>query len=99
VKAGDAVEFIGTEDPEHDLWLGLPGRIVDVGPGESDVSILFVNGPSLGMSMTQLAPLDESEYLRRGRRAVALLHPLRDQRIPRVIVEGQEWPEGSEPTS
>jgi hypothetical protein len=97
VQVGDAVEWVGLEESDHNLWSGLPGRIIDVGPLAKDVSVSFVNGPSIETSADTVRLLDEAEYVRRGRRAVTLVHPLRDVPIAGVMLDGQEWPEGEPP--
>jgi hypothetical protein len=98
LREGDRVEYIGDEDDEF-LHTGHPGQLWHCSTVPSVNVVSFVNGPSLDFSNTStLRPLAFDEYVRRGRRLVACLHPLEDPEVPRFNAEGHEWPEGQEPT-
>lgn len=96
LRAGDAVEFLG-EDLVLRVYRGHPGRVVDVEAMPSEVSVSFVNGPSLACSPEEVRQLAEADYVSRGRRLVSLLHPLEDRAVSRFNAEGDEWPEGRIP--
>jgi len=94
------VEYIGKDEEQLHLFHGHPGRVFDVSRvDDGDISVSFVNGPSTACRPHELAPLPETEYLRRGRRLVELRHPLDDRRVRGLCLPGQEWPEGAQPAS
>lgn len=93
LRTGDAVEYLG-EDSVLRLYCGHPGRVVDVDAMPSEVSVSFVNGPSLACSPDEVRLLPDPDYVSRGRRLVRLQHPLEDRAVPRFNTEGDEWPEG-----
>lgn len=95
VRMDQAVEYVGVAD-EH-LFQGHPGRVFSIDRMPSEVMVSFVNGPSLCTSPACLLPIDEEEYLHRGRRLVCLQHPVDDRPVPPFVQPGQEWPEGHEP--
>lgn len=98
LQKGDRVEYLGDDDPEGYLWKGHPGLLWHCNTMPPVNVVGFVNGPSLDFSSTsELRLLTFEEYVRRGRRLVAGLHPLDDRPVPRLIAEGQEWSEGREP--
>lgn len=95
----DRVEYVGDDDDALMLYNGHPGQVHGVSAVPSVLDIGFVNGPSLAFSSSaQLRPLALDEYLRRGRRLVAGLHPLDDRPVQTLMAPGHEWPEGAEPT-
>jgi hypothetical protein len=98
LSEGDRVEYVSGDDDGLGLYQGHPG-LLDRCNTMPPVNVVgFVNGPSLAFGSTSdLRLLDFDEYLRRGRRLVAGLHPLEDREVPRFNAEGQEWPEGEEP--
>lgn len=98
LREGDAVVYIGGEDGEHDFFQGHPGRVTDTGLWPHEVAVGFVNGPSVCLRPEDLEQVGEDEYLRRGRRLVACQHPLFDRDIARFNAEGDEWPDGGEPS-
>lgn len=91
------VEFTGRDIPAIGLWCGHPGRALDETAANFGVIVAFVNGPTLSMSRGDLSFLILEEYLRRGDRLVAGLHPIEDSRGPGLNAPGHEWPEGSRP--
>lgn len=93
LRAGDPVEYLG-EELVLQVYRGHPGRVVDVEALPSEVSVSFVNGPSLACSPDEVRPLPEPDYISRGHRLVSLRHPLEDRAVPRFNAEGDEWPEG-----
>lgn len=92
------VEFVGDADMDAFLHHGHPGRIIDTGLWPNEVVVGFVNGPSLCLAPSDVRPLSERQYLERGRRLVALTHPLDDVAIERFNAEGDEWIDGAEPS-
>lgn len=92
-----AVQFTGADDPAVGLYEGHPGRVLDLGQCPLEVSVGFVNGPSHCLSPDDLGLLTEEQYRARGRRLVALKHPLREQAVQRYNEVGQEWVDGAEP--
>jgi hypothetical protein len=99
VEHWQPVEFVGPDDLDARIYEGHPGRVIDLGQYPSEVSVGFVNGPSWCLPPDRLRPLSEAKYLERGRRLVALTHPLRDAAIPRFNAEGHEWIDGKEPAA
>lgn len=93
------MEYVGDADMDPFLHEGHPGRVIDLGLYPPEVTVGFVNGPSLCLAPSDLQPLTEGQYLERGRRLVALTHPLRDAAVERFNAEGHEWIDGAEPTS
>ncbi len=94
------VEYVGEDDDELHLFHGHPGRVFDVSRVEyGDIYVSFVNGPSTACRPHDLIPLTEAEYLRRGRRLVELRHPVDDRPVRGLCLAGQEWQEGTEPSS
>lgn len=95
---GDRVEYVGEDDDDPYLHHGHPGLLCHCNTVPPVHIVSFVNGPSLDFSNTlELRALPFDEYVRRGRRLVAGLHPLEDRAVPRCMAEGHEWPEGGEP--
>lgn len=88
------VEYVGDDDLNLSLYQGHPGRVIDVA---LDLTVGFVNGPSLCLNPREVQPLSEAQYLERGRRLVALTHPLRNEAVQRFNAEGDEWIDGAEP--
>lgn len=97
VRVGDRVQYVGSDLPDEQMWEGHPGRIIDDGLWPTEVAVAFVNGATVCMPPDQLRLIDEAEYARLGHRTAGCTHPLRDEAIPRVTVEGQEWPDGPAP--
>lgn len=100
MERDQAVEYAGADDDCLHLFHGHPGRVFDTSRlAWGNVYVSFVNGPSTACRPHELQPLSEDEYLRRGRRLVELLHPLDDRPVRGLVMPGQEWPEGAEPSS
>ncbi len=97
VRDGTRVEYVGDEDGEHHFFRGHPAVVIDTYSWPREVSVSFVNGPSVCLRGDAVAPVSDQEYLRRGRRLVDGLHPLVDREVPRFNAAGHEWPEGREP--
>lgn len=98
-EVGDRVEYVGQDDDDLGLCEGHPGQVWGVNTVPSACVVSFVNGPSLDFSSTtELRALAFDDYLRRGRRLVALRHALRDRAVRPFMQRGHDWPEGSEPT-
>ena len=93
LRTGDAVEFLG-EDLMLQVYRGHPGRVVDVDAMPSEVSVSFINGPSMACSPAEVRQLPEPDYVSRGERLVSLRHPLEDRAVSRFNAAGDEWPEG-----
>lgn len=99
MREQDSVEYVGDDDGVLRIYRGHPGRVVDTGLWPNEVAVAFVNGPSLYLAAGEARILPELDYLTRGRRLVALTHPLEDRPVPRFNADGEEWPEGHEPIS
>ena len=97
MKIGDRVQYFGPDLPDEEMWEGHPGRIIDDGLWPREVAVSFVNAASVCMPPAELQVIDDVEYARLGHRTARCLHPLRDEAIPRTVVEGQEWPDGAAP--
>ncbi len=90
--------YVGDDDITACVYNGHPGRVIDRGQYPTEVAVGFVNGPSLCVPLEQLRALSEEEYLQRGRRLVALMHPVLDVPVHRFNDEGDEWVDGGEPS-
>lgn len=91
------MEYVGDEDGEHHFFRGHPAVVIDTHSWPREVTVSFVNGPSMCLGGDAVAPIRNQEYLRRGRRLVDGLHPLVNRQVPRFNAAGHEWPEGREP--
>lgn len=81
------------------LYHGHPGQVVHINKHPSVDVVSFVNGPSIDFSEThELRQITFEEYLRRGRRLVAHIHPVEDRPVQTLCDPGSEWPEGAEPS-
>jgi hypothetical protein len=98
VQHWQPVQFTGPDDPAVGLYQGRPGRVIDLGQFPLEVSVGFVNGPSHCVTPHDLLPLTEEQYRERGRRLVALKHPLRNESVQRYNAKGHEWIDGPEPS-
>jgi hypothetical protein len=88
-----AVAYTGADEQELGLYRGHPGRIIDAAPGMNEITVSFVNGPSLSLAPTQVEVIADDEYRARGERLVRLLHPLDERGVPRFNAVGSEWPD------
>lgn len=97
MQDGDQVQYVGPDLPDEQMWEGHVGRVVDATRWPDEVVVAFVNGATVCMPAAELRTVDGNVYARLGHRAAQCLHPLRDETIPPVNVDGQEWPDGETP--
>jgi hypothetical protein len=76
---GDLIAYFGADDPEHDLYGGSPGVVIDVSPWDIAISLEF--GPALCVPAQELARIDVARFRERADRMKRGLHPLRDEPI------------------
>jgi hypothetical protein len=91
---GDAVAYVGAEDATQRIYVGHPGRVVDVGLLPHEIAVSFVSGTSCGLEPGVVIAISEAEYVVRGQRLVEGLHPLEDRHVPKYQAAGFEWPDG-----
>jgi len=97
MRIGQPVAYKGLDDTVPDVHQGHPDRLIDVMAWMNEVTVSFVNGPSLCLPPSVISPISEQDYLQRGRRLVRLLHPLADRAVTGFNMPGSEWPDGHEP--
>jgi len=97
MRIGQPVAHEGPDDTVPDVHQGHPGRLIDVMAWMNEVTVSFVNGPSLCLPPSVISPISEQDYLQRGRRLVRLLHPLAERAVTGLNMPGSEWPDGHEP--
>lgn len=94
-EVGEYVASLG-ENPQHGLWLGHPGRIIEVEhpTALTDVSVTFVAGPILSVGREGIEPIEFIEYRRRGERVIGGLHPLEERQISTELYGSVDplWP-------
>jgi hypothetical protein len=78
---GDLIAYVGPDEPEHFLYKGSPGVVIDVGPTPYDISVDLDFGPAFSTSALELAPIDPVRFRERADRMKRGLHPLRDEPI------------------
>jgi hypothetical protein len=78
---GDLIAYVGGDEPEHFLYEGSPGIVIDVGPTPYDISVDLDFGPTFSTSALELARIDSARFRERAHRMKRGLHALRDEPI------------------
>lgn len=92
MRTRDLVAYTGPDDEELLLWHGQPGRVVDATLHPHEVTVSFVNGPSLCLPPAEVERLDPATYRERVHRVLRLEHPVRDGvGVPRFWAELEPW--------
>lgn len=87
LREGQLIAYVGDDDPEHDLFNGQPGVVIDVGPTACDISVALASGPAISIPAAELALIDVDQYRLRSARMRAHEHPIRDEVITPLHIE------------
>ena len=73
-ESGALVGFAEFDSPKDGLLAGEPGTVIDDN-GPHEITVSFVRGPSLSLSVKALTVLPSHEWHRRAARIAQGMHP------------------------